>query len=311
MTDSENPSVARHPIGVVSDRTGLSPHVLRAWERRYGVVEPTRTEGGQRLYSDDDISRLSLIVKASQVGRPVGSLAVLPISELALLVAQDADQGRVRTSPTSEVRARALAAVRDMAPDRLQSLLRHSVLSLGTPAFLEQVLSPLLVDIGTEWHTGRIGIAHEHAASAAVQQLLGWLIHELDVQVDAPSVLLATPAGQRHSQGAMIAAAAAAHDGWHVVWLGADLPAAQIAAAGHEHDVDVVAVSVTTTDDLDGLRSELRDLRKTLDANTPLYVGGLGAGALEPVDGIGEARDLAHWRSILRTHAPSSRTAVA
>jgi len=311
MSDNQKAAAARHPIRVVAERTGLSPHVLRAWERRYGVVAPTRSDGGQRFYTDDDIHRLSLLVKASQVGRSVGSVALLPTSELARLVAQDADQGQARPSQSSDHRAMALKAVRDMAPDRLQSLLRRALLSLGTPVFLDQVLSPLLVDIGSEWHAGRIGIVHEHAASAAVQQLLGWLIRELDVLTDAPSVLLATPSGQRHSQGAMIAAAAAAHDGWHAVWLGADLPATQIATAAREHGVDVVGLSVTTTDDLDGLRSELLELRVTLAPNTPLYVGGLGAGVLERLDGIGEARDLAHWRSILRTHAPASHTAAA
>lgn len=298
---------ARHPIGVVADRTGLTPEALRAWERRYGVVSPTRSQGGQRLYSDADIARLSLLVKSSQVGRSVGSLARLPTRELELLVAQDADQGQVRPIPSVEHLALAMAAVRDMAPDRLGSLLRRALLSLGTIEFLEQVLSPLLIEIGTEWHAGRLEIVHEHAASAVVQQLLGRLTGELEVTSPSPCALIATPMGQRHSQGAMIAGAVAAHDGWRVVWLGADLPGAQIATAARDHAPDIVGLSVLTTDNLETLRSELLDLRKGLDAGTPLLIGGSGAPVLSDLDGISEVRDLAHWRGLLRMHAPAGR----
>jgi len=311
MTGNQVGGEARHPIGVVADRTGVTPQVLRAWERRYGVVSPTRSEGGQRLYSDADITRLSLLVKSSQVGRAVGSLARLTTHELELLVAQDADRGHARPIPSLEHLALAMGAVRDMAPDRLLSLLRRALLSLGTLDFLEQVLSPLLVEIGTEWHAGRLEIVHEHAASAAVQQLLARLIGELDVAADAPCALLATPAGQEHSQGAMIAGAVAAHDGWHVVWLGADLPGAQIAAAARDHVPDLVALSVLTTDNPDRLRSEALELRANLDARTPLLVGGSGAQVLQGLNGIGEVRDLPHWRSLLRMHAPAGRKVPA
>ena len=302
---------ARHPIGVVADRTGVTPEVLRAWERRYKVVSPTRSPGGQRLYSDADVSRLSLLVKSSQAGRSVGSLARLPTHELELLVTQDADQGRVRPIPSGEHLALAMGAVRDMAPDRLLSLLRRALLSLGTLVFLEEVLSPLLVEIGEEWHAGRLGIVHEHTASAAVQRLLGWLIGELDAGTATRCLVLATPAGQQHSLGAMIAGAVAAHDGWRVVWLGADLPAAQIAAGAHDHAPDLVGLSVVGTDGFDSLRAELLKLREGLDARIPLLVGGSGARILDGLDGIGAIRDLPHWRSLLRMHAPVGRQAPA
>lgn len=301
----------RHPIRVVADRTGVTAHVLRAWERRYAVVSPTRSEGGQRFYSDDDVVRLSLLAKLSQVGRSVGSVAHLPTLELKQLVAQDAEKGQVRPQPSLDRLDLAMAAVREMTPDRLHSLLRRALLSLGTIDFLEQVLSPLLVQIGAEWHAGDLGVAHEHAASAAIQRLLGELIAELNGTSEAPCVLLATPSGQRHSQGAMIAGAVAAHDGWHVIWLGDDLPGAQIAAAAREHDPDIVGLSVGNTDDLASLRRELLGLRKDLNARTPLLIGGSGAPSVNGLPEIFEVRDLVHWRSLLRAHAPARRKAPA
>jgi DNA-binding transcriptional MerR regulator/methylmalonyl-CoA mutase cobalamin-binding subunit len=306
MLDQAAYREARHPIRVVTERTGLSPDLLRAWERRYGVVNPSRNEGGQRLYSDADIHRLSLLCKASQGGRAVGQVAALPPEELARLVAEDADHGAVRPTPAGDHLARAFAAVHDLEPERLRWVLRRAVLSLGVPAFLEQVLTPLLVQIGEEWHAGRLGIAHEHAATAAVEQLLGWIVQEFAVPEDAPRVLLATPARSRHSLGAMIAAVAAAQDGWHVIWLGTDLPAGQIALAARRHGADVVGLSVIAAEDPDAVSAEVAALRDELAAETPLLIGGSGAAALRPVAGLTAVRDLTHWRSLLRSHAPAA-----
>jgi methanogenic corrinoid protein MtbC1 len=284
--------------------------VPRAWERRYGVVTPLRTEGGQRFYTDEDIRRLSLLNKASRAGRAVGQIVEMSSDELAQLVAQDANQGAVRLPVAADHHALAMAAVREMAPDRLQALLRRALLSLGTTAFLDRVLTPLLEDIGVEWHAARIGIAHEHAASAAVEQLLAWLVHELQVAPDAPHLVLATPMGQRHTLGALIAAAAAAHDGWRVTWLGADLPAAQIAEAATRHGADVVGLSVATADSADQLRAEVDALRDALNAQTPLYVGGMAASVVAGADEVTVVRDLTHLRNLLRSHAPARPSAA-
>ena len=139
---------ARHPIRVVSEQTGLSPDVLRAWERRHGVVVPGRSVGGQRLYSDADIDRLALLVKATRAGRTLGQAAALPLEELRQLVAEDAERGATRLTPAGDYRDRAFGAVADLAPERLQAVLRTAVLSVGTSEYLDEVLTPLLRRIG-------------------------------------------------------------------------------------------------------------------------------------------------------------------
>jgi DNA-binding transcriptional MerR regulator len=81
--------VKRHPIQVVVRRTGLTADVLRAWEKRYGVIEPGRSEGGRRLYSDRDIERLRLLRRATGAGRRISQIAGLATEELAALVKED------------------------------------------------------------------------------------------------------------------------------------------------------------------------------------------------------------------------------
>ena len=84
--DKQASESGRHPIRVVARRTGLTPAVLRAWEKRYGVVDPTRTEGGQRLYSDEDVRRLSLLRQAVEEGRSISQVVELTTEELQGLV---------------------------------------------------------------------------------------------------------------------------------------------------------------------------------------------------------------------------------
>ena len=304
MSDDLPDQVPRHPIRVVAERTGLSPDVLRAWERRHGVVTPARSEGGQRLYSDADIDRLALLAKATQAGRSLGQTAALSAEELRRLVAEDAERGASRPTPAAEFLEKAFAAVADLDPERLQTVLRGAVLSLGAPSFLDEVVAPLLRRIGTAWHAGELGIAHEHAASVVVRRMLGWLVEFAAVPDDAPRAVVACLAHERHELGAALATATAAHAGWRVFNLGPDLPAAEIAAAALRQKADVVGVSIVAPGDVAAARSELQALRKDLGPRTLLLAGGGGVPSLGALgDGITPVRDLTHWRAILRAHA--------
>lgn len=306
MSPESTSQEARHPIRVVSERTGLSPDVLRAWERRYGVVLPGRSEAGQRLYSDADIDRLALLVKATQAGRSVGQTAALSVEALRQLVAEDAERGLSRPTPTADYRERAFLAVADLSPERLQAVLRTALMSVGTSGYLDEVVSPLLRRIGEAWHSREISVAHEHAASAVVRAELAWLVDVLVAPPGAPRAVVACLALERHELGAALAAAAAAHAGWRVTYLGPDLPAAEIAAAALSEDADVVGLSVVLPADPQVVRSELVALRKMLRPGTALLVGGAGVPSLGSLgEGITTVRDLAHWRALLRVHAPA------
>src|SRR5918993_3528690 len=124
MAPHETPSrEPRHPIRVVAERTGLTPNVLRAWERRYGLVAPGRSEAGQRLYPDADIERIALLAKASHAGRPVGQTAALSLEQLRKLVAEDAEHGAARPTLAAEYRDRAFTAGAELPPARAPTIL--------------------------------------------------------------------------------------------------------------------------------------------------------------------------------------------
>lgn len=298
MTSSA--TAPRHPISVVVDRTGLSQHLLRVWERRHGAVEPTRGEGGHRLYSDADIERLRLLHAVTRAGRTIGQVARLDSDALARLAEEDAaarldraEQGDpIAAGPGPDVAQAAveegLALTRALDAPGLDGVLRRAAAGLGVATFTERVVAPLLRRIGHEWHAGRLTIAHEHLASAAVHDVLVETMRSLGRGDGAARVVVATPPGERHAIGAALAGASAAAEGWGVIYLGPDLPAGEIAAAASATGARAVAVSVIYVDDRERTLGELRTLRARLPAAVTLLVGGAGASVLaEELAGAG------------------------
>lgn len=274
----------RHPIKVVVRRTGLSADVLRAWERRYGVIEPDRSASGRRLYSDDDIERLRLLRLATLGGRSIGSVSRLSTAELARLVRNDeAELTRVPTAeePPSDPETAALLetcrrAVVELDAVGLQRALGRAAVTLGAARLLDGLVVPLLSEIGERWSAGEISVAHEHVASAAVRQVLGGLLQAAPLDAGAPEALFGTPAGERHELGSLMAAATAAAAGWRVVYLGPDLPTDDLLVAVSRHRPRLLALSLMTDARSPDTVRALTDLRRRLPTDVALVVGGRG-----------------------------------
>ncbi len=303
----------RHPIGVVSRRTGLSASALRAWERRYGAVSPERSKGGQRLYSDADLERLSLLKRLVDEGRSISQVANLPLEDLLELAGQEvgtaaqpvphhgatppqaADQQAIDAQRTLE---RALRFTEEMRGESLQRTLTRAAVVLRPEALIGQVLVPLLTRIGETWKSGQMGAAQEHLASGVVRRFLEWLIDTAEVGQGAPVLLTATPQGHRHEFGALIAGTMAAEIGWRAVCLGPDLPADEIAAAAKRTGAAAVAISAVHGQEPGRLVAELTRLRQLLPDDVRLLAGGRG---IEDVRSelTGSGVEVAHDLSVL------------
>lgn len=287
MTDPIIPSL--HSVRVVAKRTGLTPDLLRAWEKRYAAVQPQRTAGGQRNYSDADIERLRLLVSATEAGRQIGQVAQLPNDTLRAMVAADASalpvQVIVRDADTrfGDYLSKAVDAVEHFDGATLESTLRTAALRLPSEQMLDHVLGPLLQIIGNGWHGGRIPPANGHLATTIIRRVLTWMTDYPTVSEDAPVIVVGTPALQMHDLGAMLVATAAAGSGWRVTYLGASLPAQELARAANMTGADTVALSIVHPVDDMGVARDLRELRSRLDERTALIVGGAGATAYADV----------------------------
>jgi len=270
----------RHPIRVVAQRTGLTPEVLRAWERRYGAVTPERSDGGQRYYTDADVERLTLLANAVEAGRRIGAVANLPSEELRVMVAED----RQAFAPpdhshdgADQIVKDALHLVESLEAEGLRRLLMRSALRLRPHEVVEHLLVPLLQKIGDGWSSGRLGPSSEHLATEVVRGFLEWLSRTIQVEAGAPLLVTATPAGQRHEFGAHLAGVVAAGEGWRVRFLGPDLPSDEIARATFAMDANVVALSAVHPR-LDEVSVEgVIELRDRLPNEIAVIVGGRGA----------------------------------
>jgi DNA-binding transcriptional MerR regulator/methylmalonyl-CoA mutase cobalamin-binding subunit len=282
MSRDTNGNEPRHPIRVVSSRTGLPQDVLRAWERRYEAVVPHRTETGRRLYTDQDVEKLSFLRRAVESGRRISDVAPLAIHELRELVQEDRDasatvEPRQSSGPARSAGAfvkKGMAAIQNLDGKALDSMLADASLDLTPAALRAEVLHPILDRVGRSWRSGSLRIAHEHLASAIVRSFLGSQRLGHDVPAGAPAVVITTPAGQRHELGALMAAIAALEVGWDVLYLGANLPAAEIAAAARQKEARAVALSLTCPAADPTLLEELRDLRRLLGPTVPVFAGG-------------------------------------
>ena len=275
-----------HPIQVVVRRTGLSAHVIRVWEKRYGAVEPKRTPTNRRRYSDDDIERLQLLQRATRTGRSIGQVAHLDTATLRDLLHQDEvatpvpPLGVTVPSPTLTIQGHldaCLAAVERFDANDLEAALLRARLALSQPIFNEQLIMPLMEAIGQLWHDGAIRIAHEHLASAVVRTFMGSLSSGGVPESTAPRLIVTTPIGQWHEIGALIVASTATSDGWQVTYLGPNLPAEEIAAAVQQQDAKVVALSVVYPADDPRVIQDITMLRRYLPRDVEIIIGGSGS----------------------------------
>lgn len=277
-------------------RTGLTPHLIRIWEKRYGAVQPARTGTNRRLYSEAEIERLNLLRLGRHSGHNISTIARLPIEKLRALAA------RVVEAPPNGAQPRAveaalhaeqfieegLARIRDLDGDALDGSLHRAALAFGFQAMLLTVVGPLAQRIGLAWREGTITAAQEHFASARMRAFLDLTARPFAAADSSAVMVVATPAGQLHDLGAFIVAAAATNLGWRVACLGANLPAAEIARSAIQIRARAVALSIVYPDDDPGLPGELDTLRAYLPPEVALVVGGRAVNAYrESLEKIG------------------------
>lgn len=271
---------AHQGIKVAAQRTGLSAHVIRIWEKRYGAVEPERTETNRRLYSDEQIERLSLLRDITQNGHSIGHVAKLPTEKLRELSKDShATNGRAPRALTAAPAAptfldECVAAVQSLDARALEETLKRAATELGAQGLLQRVVAPLVQTLGDLWREGTMTAAHEHFASAVIRIFLGHAAKPFGGTDSAPVLVVTTPAGQIHELGALLVGAAAANLGWHVTYLGASLPAAEIAGAVRQNRARAVALSLVYPEDDHRLDGELTRLHESLPPEVTLLVGG-------------------------------------
>jgi DNA-binding transcriptional MerR regulator len=252
-------------IGELSRRSGVSPELLRAWERRYDLLRPRRSAGGTRLYAPADLER----VRAMQRHLADG-LAAAEAAALASRSAEPAPSASALDDLRRELELAMLAFDEPPAQAIIDSLLAAATLD----TVLSKVLVPYLHDLGEGWERGEVSIAQEHFASSVLRGRLLGLARGWDRGL-GPRVLLACAPGEQHDLGLICFGLALRERGWRIGYLGADTPIESVASASLAFAPEFVVVSAVTAERFRANANELRELAKA----TCLCLGGAGAAA--------------------------------
>ena len=284
-----------HPMRVVMRRTGLTPDVLRAWEKRYGAVDPHRSPGGHRMYSDEDLDRLVLLQRVTALGRGIGQVAKLPTHALRAVLMEDGSGLEASGSAhdgviASEVYSDALARVEALDGPGLERMLRRGALLLGVNGLAEQVIVPLLGEMEDSSRRGESLPERERVAGHAVQRVIHWIGETLRETADVPRIILATTEGERQDHGIQLAAALASALRWHVDYLGCDLSTDSIVDATRQTGAEVLGLSFGSADAARKGREAVRTIFENLSPGVAVIASGAGA---EELRGDLEAQGIA------------------
>ena len=231
-------------IAALTRRTGVPADTIRKWEQRYDVLHPHRTAGGQRRYTELDVSRVEWLKARLGEGFRIGeAVALLGTAPFAVDTADELCAAIVDAAVRSDV-------------DALAAAVGQALLFEPVDAAFAEVFRPALVEIGELWQAGRVTVAQEHLASGAIRAALQRLVADQRASVRGVSVLACAP-GERHEIGLLMLAVLLRADGWQVAYLGPDTPVADAAELAHDLAASALLFSASRTETAAALRSSL------------------------------------------------------
>jgi MerR family transcriptional regulator, light-induced transcriptional regulator len=262
----------RFRIGELSRRSGVTPDLLRAWERRYGLLSPSRSAGGLRLYSEEDLFRVRAMQQQLAAGLAAAEAAAVATSQQAV---------EPPANDTARARRELGEALIAFDEARAHAALDALISRFSLDAVLAEVIVPYLHDLGEQWERGEISVAQEHFASSLLRGRLlglgrGW------GQGQGPTALLACAPGEQHDLGLIAFGLALRARGWRILYLGTDTPLESLAGAARSSRPDCVAISAVNPRGLKAIREDLIELAR----DYRVAVGGAAANGANLGEGI-------------------------
>lgn len=291
-------------VKAVSLLAGVSPHTLRAWEKRYRAVEPRRSDSGRRVYRPSDVERLRMLVRLVDAGHSISTIASRPDSELAALCenlppergsySRSAQDRLLRTESTpagsrmsalsdstGETLAEVIDSIRHFNLDRISDCLARSQELFHPRTFALEIIGPILSEMGVLVDRGVLGISQEHLLSVQVRGALGAALEKLDrgMRNQPHALALAGAEGDMHEFGLLLGAILCASRGIRPLVLGPNLPPQDFAEAIKKSGTPIALLGTTPLPPGEMPRTYedyLTELEKDLPPETELWLGGRG-----------------------------------
>jgi DNA-binding transcriptional MerR regulator len=300
----QSTAVARHeglyPIRTISDLTGVNPITLRAWERRYGLLEPIRKESGHRLYSQEHIDLINRVVGLLDRGMRIGQV------KDHLDAQEEADANHPGGSAWQRYINHMVASVIRFDESGLEETYGEALSLYPVATVTERLVTPLLQELGRRWADGEGSVAEEHFFGFYLRNKLGARFHHRSRASNGPRLLLACLPGDRHEIGLLLFALAASDNGYQTILLGADMPLAELPAAVEKTGSVAIILSGVVAPGRQVLEQDLPALIEQVER--PVFMGGkastAAADALRRAGVEGLGTDIAQGMNRLRERVP-------
>jgi DNA-binding transcriptional MerR regulator len=255
-------------VGELARRVGVAPETLRAWERRYGVLRPSRTSGGYRVYGSDDELRAQRMRELIESGLAAGEAAHAVTADDAWSPPPETPSEPAYGAASDQL----LAALLSFDSATVQAAFDRVFAVRSMDAALREVVLPALREIGDRWARAEVTVAQEHFATEVITSRLRGLCREWDHGL-GPRAILACPSGERHDIGLLCCGLALHRRGWRVTYLGADTPIDALATVVEAIDPSVVVIGAVQRHPLRLAAPALAELSERVT----VAVGGVGA----------------------------------
>ncbi|WAM27425.1 MerR family transcriptional regulator [Myxococcus sp. NMCA1] len=265
-------------IHIAAELAGVRVELIRAWERRYGVLTPRRTPAGYRAYTDRDVAVLKQLKRLTDEGVAISEAAKLLPQLMEGLDAEAAVRGtHLETRAHAETwRESVLAAALAYDQPRVSDVLDEVLAALPPLKAFDEVLAPLLCDVGEQWESGSLTVAQEHLVSQMVRARLVSLLHAAPQGRHRHGVLACFPE-EEHEMGLLGAALRLRHLGVRVTLLGQRVPAEDLGRAVSALRPDFVGLSTVASRSAEAFEATLTRLMQALPRGLPVWVGGAAA----------------------------------
>ena len=272
-----------HRIHRVAKLTGLSKDVIRVWERRFGILKPTRGANRYRNYSDEDVALLRFLKEQLDAGGSIGELAKLGREELLGRARASAPRASFVDNTFSRLLRELLSTLNPFDRVIFEKRLNGAVAVVPFEEALHGILLPLQEQVGQLWHEGHIDVAIEHYVTKHIQQKIFSAMYQLPVAEFGAKVIVACPPGEEHDIAALTVAYRCRVRGCRVYYLGANVPVASLANLCGKVEPDLTIISFPLALSDDKVTELVQALADEVSPVSNLAVGGHGAIAMRDI----------------------------
>jgi DNA-binding transcriptional MerR regulator len=257
--------VERFPIRTVSEITGVNAVTLRAWERRYGLIKPSRTPKGHRLYTRDDIRLIQDVLDRLAQGMSISQIT-------RQLLEQPAGPDAENEDAWGPYIRRMIDAITRFDEHELETVYNDAMSLYPVDVVTTRLILPLLEQLGERWQDRQGGIAEEHFFSVYLRNKLGARFHHQNLKNSGPRLVVACLPGEHHEFGILLFALMAHSKGYQIILLGSDLPIGELGHAAERTASKGIVLAGSAALDCEHLFNDIRSLTDGLDI--PVFIGG-------------------------------------